>query len=640
MFHRTAWFNRLIVTLAAILILAPILPLSAYAADLTSKYRVYQGNRILMEYPDYAQALQLAKTVSYGRVENIHTKEWLWDNYPRYQIYQAGQAVADGQFQDLQSAVRAAGKLTQASIKDLQDVGWVWDNYPNFRVYQGDNTMDTWQFASLEEAAREAKKWSHSHIINLNSNAWVWDNLTQQEIDERKQRPPIYQVYKGEETNDAWSYSFLKEAVLKALTLENSRVVNTETKRPVFFNMKKYKVYQNQALLKEFVGLRDAISFAGSVQHASIVQGYNQIWNNEKYYQVHINNRQAAAFSLFKNALNYASGRSNTSIVTQDRQIIWDNFKQLQFWSWNGSSTPENIRKQAAQTLGLDIDSPTWFQLADAKGNLKDTSDPATVKWLKDQGISVHPLVHNQFDSGLTRLFLQDAKAQDRFISELIARASALGVDGLNIDFESLRAADRNAFTSFLEKLTHQAHLKSLKISVDLPRGSIRWNHQTAFDHEKLARIADYIIIMAYDQYYSGSDEPGSVSGMQWAEEGVTEFLSYGIERSKLVLGIPFYVRLWKLDQKGHLLDNRALLLKDIPDLLKQQKTKAEWDDRFNQYKVTYTEGGYQYVFWLEDKETVKKRLEIAAKYDLHGVASWRLGHEYPEIWNAMLEMK
>jgi spore germination protein YaaH len=252
----------------------------------------------------------------------------------------------------------------------------------------------------------------------------------------------------------------------------------------------------------------------------------------------------------------------------------------------------------------------------------------------------VYPLVSNQFDSALTTAFLADAKAQSKFIGALVGRVAAIGASGLNVDFESISGKDRDAFTSFISSLTDAAHAKGLSVSIDLPRGSVAWNHLSAYDHEKLGSIVDNIVIMAYDQYYTGSTSPGSVSGLQWTEEGIQEFLSYGIRRDKIVLGIPYYVRQWKLDASGSLVGNQTVLLKDIPGLIAAKKATQTWDPTFNQYRVEYIEDGFKYVFWLENEDTVKARLALARKYELAGVSAWRLGYDTPALWNAMLQQK
>jgi spore germination protein YaaH len=82
------------------------------------------------------------------------------------------------------------------------------------------------------------------------------------------------------------------------------------------------------------------------------------------------------------------------------------------------------------------------------------------------------------------------------------------------------------------------------------------------------------------------------------------------------------------------------VLLKDIPALIKAKGATETWDAAFNQYRVEYSEGGYNYVFWLENEDTVKARLALAKTYELCGIAAWRLGYDTPELWNAMLQLK
>ena len=167
-------------------------------------------------------------------------------------------------------------------------------------------------------------------------------------------------------------------------------------------------------------------------------------------------------------------------------------------------------------------------------------------------------------------------------LQALVNRSVQLGVPGINVDFESLAGSDRNAFTAFISKLTAYAHAKGLVISIDLPRGSVKWNHLSAFDHEKLGAIVDYMVIMAYDQYWRGSTSPGSVAGIPWADGGIQEFLSYGIPRDKIILGIPYYVREWQLDAAGALASNRTFLMKDIPALMASKTTTTNMGHNSN----------------------------------------------------------
>lgn len=629
---------------AFVLLMQLVMAWPVSAADLTTKFRVYEENRIVKEYATSSQAIAHASKLRNSHVEQIGTGNWVWDNIARYRVYQYDTTKPEWQFTSLDEAKQLARYLTNSSIRDVQAGGWVWHNYTideaRYKLMQSSNFLPNWLFADLDSAKKEAAKWPNSHIIDLQSGDWVWDNMTAEHKDAQRAGAPVYQIYIAGFTEDKWKFGLLEDAVRAAQTMEGAVVYHIAYKRQVYANKMPFEVYQNGKLLNSYNTLSEALAYAKQWTNGTIKWENKEIWNNYPYFRVLQNGKSIKEFHNFKNALHYAMYYTNASIVTLHDQTLWDNQRELLFLAWNGSSSSEAIRSQVSQTMGLDIVSPTWFQLDKADGSLRDTSDPATVRWLKERQYAIHPLIHNQFDSKLTSAFLADSAAQTRFIGALVDRLAQLGVDGVNIDFESLAGKDRDAYTAFVRNLTAAAHAKGLTVSIDLPRGSVSWNHLTAFDHAKLADIVDYIITMTYDHHYSGSPTAGSVAGLQWVEQGIEEFLAYGIPRDKLMLGIPYYTREWRIDASGALVGNRALLLKDIPALLASKQTTSTWDERFNQYKITYQEDGLTRVFWLEDDKTIAARLELAKKYDLAGVAAWRLGHEDAAAWDTMIKNK
>lgn len=630
--------------LAALLVASAVwtTPVVGHAADKSTKYRVYQNETALNEFSDLKSAIAYAQRYGESYVEEIGTRKWVWNNYPRYKVYRLDVSLPGWEYATLEEAQAVARGYKYAAIRDLQSSGWIWNNYPRYRLYQGAITLDEWEFATLEEAKRTAAYYWGAHVIDLANNQWIWDNYSEADKEQLRQGERNFQVEQNGYMPDEWRYGYLGDAVQEALRWAGSNIVDkANSNRTVFANASPYQVYQNDKLIHTFTSLDEAIAYAQGYWHARIERIGREIWTNIPYYQVFQESRNVGEFPTLPEALAYAQDYSHISIRTYHGSRIWNNFRTLAYWGWNGASAADTIKRQVGTTIGLDVDSPTWFQLSDAEGTLGDTSNKDTVAWLKSQGYEVHPLVNNQFNSTLTSQFLASKPAQVRFIQALVDRAAALGVDGLNIDFESLNGKDRAAFTDFIRELTDAAHAKNLKISIDLPRGSVRWNHQTAFDHEKLAEIVDHIVTMTYDHHYSGSPQPGPVAGLAWTEEGVQEFLAYGIPRDKLIMGIPYYVREWKLEPgTGALVSNRAIYMKDIPALVASKQAVTTWDTTYQQYKVEYEDGGYRYVFWLEDTETVKARIDIAKKYDLAGVAFWRLGYETRELWEAILPKK
>ncbi len=631
----------IIATLLIFILTMSLFSFTASAADLTTKYRVYQNDQLLGEFATSQQAISFARQYGSSYVEEIETRKWIYSDFPRYQVSQLN--IYIGTYRTLNEAIQEARKWANASVRDIQTQGWVWNNYnanlPIYQLYQGEVSLDNWTFKDLASAQLEAKRWANAHIIDLRTNEWVWDNMTSAKKQEFRERKAVYQVYQINYTEEEWKYAFLEDAINEALKWENSYIVNTtKNNQKVFSNESKYLVYQYNRFLKGYINLEEAIQYAMRWDHSRILTTTNrEIWNNYPFFRVHTEQSKALEFKTLSEALSVALTLPKAWIKNYNNQMIWDNSTRLQYWAWTGSATDQTIRNQVADTVGLDVISPTWFKLLDANGNVEDTTNANTVKWLKDQGLEIHPLVHNQFNSTLTTQFLSNAAAQKKFIETIVNRSAGLGLHGINLDFESLRGSDRAAFTKFVKDLTAAAHLKGLKLSIDLPRGSLAWNHLTAFDHIELAKIVDHVITMTYDHHYSGSPTPGSVAGLQWVEQGVVEFLSYGIPRDKLIMGIPFYIREWKLDTTGKLISNRAITSRNIKAIIATKNLISTWDSRFNQYRMEYKEDGFTYVFWLEDQHSIKSRLDVAKKFNLAGIAAWRLGQEDPDFWKAMV---
>jgi spore germination protein YaaH len=611
------------------------------AATKMTKYRVYQNDKALREFATEAQAIVYARKFGYSHVETIAGRSWVWHNFPRYKVYQNGQSNAKWEFSTYELALSTAKQLTNVHIRDLENIGWKYESHTRYRLYQGDNTSSKWAFTTLEAAKQEAKKWGNAHIIDLTTNKWVWGNLTSAQIKSQRAAKPVYQIMAdGKSAQEDKLYSFLFDAINASASIAGSDVVNTATGQIVHSNVLAYKVQQNGSVIKDFVSLDAAVQFAKKTPNAEVLYKGSVWWSGIPYLTVYQGEKKLRAFNTRNGAIAFAKAYANSSVRNADGRSIWNNAKRLVYLGWNGSATSATVLSHVENTQGLTIDSPTWFELSAADGTFKDTSDKTIVNTFKEQGIQVMPLVHNQFNTKMTTQFLKNSSAQQTFINKLVGRLVDLGVAGVNLDFEQVAGSDRAAYTSFVTALSKAVHAKGLQISIDLPRGSVSWNHLTAYDHAALAAIVDTIIIMAYDEHWSGSESPGSVAGLKWVEEGVKQFLDYGIPRSKLMLGIPFYVREWKLDSTGKLVANRAIYMKEIAELIADTNAQAVLDPESGQLKYKYVKDGYTYLIWAETEDTIKARINIAKKFDLAGVAAWRLGYESSDLWTMMLRMK
>lgn len=611
------------------------------AANQMTKFRVYQNDQMLREFTTEGQAISYAGKFGYSHVEKIADRAWVWDNFPRYKVYQNGQTLPKWEFSTYNQALSVAKNLTNVHIRDLENIGWSYQSYSKFKLYQGDNTRDNWSFLTLAAAKQEAKKWGNAHVIDLTTNKWVWGNQTAAQTKAQRAAAPVYQItVDGAPVEELPLYSYLLDAMNASYSISGSQVLNTATSKIVHSNVPAYLVKQNGAVVGSSISLDGAVQLAKKTPNAEVTFNEKVYWSGIPYLAVYQGDKKLRAFNTKTGAIAYAKGFANSTVQTSEGRKIFSNTKSLVYMGWNGSATSATIISHVANTQGLSIDSPTWFELSAADGSMIDTSDQVVVDTFKEQGIKVMPLVHNQFNKKMTTEFLKNNTAQQAFIKTLVAKLTQLGVAGINLDFEEVAGTDRAAYTTFVTALAKAVHDKGMQISIDLPRGSLSWNDRTAYDHTALSAVVDTIIIMAYDEHWKGSEVPGSVAGLNWVEEGVKQFLSYGVPRNKLMLGIPFYVREWKLDSTNKLVSNRAIFMKEIPKLIADTNAQGEMDPESGQMKYKYTKDGFTYLFWAETENTVKARIDIAKTYDLAGVAAWRLGYESSDLWTMMLRNK
>ncbi len=603
-------------------------------------FRVYQNDKALHEFASLSKAVAYAKRFRNSHVEKISTRQWVWDNLPRYVVYQSGLTRPEWEFQSYTDALALAKTLTDVHIRDLERTGWAYSRHARFQLFQGEKSLPSWRFSTLAKAKQEAKLWANSHIMDLATNQWVWDNMTTDRKSAERKKPAVYDLFVDGVSTGGTKYAFLPDAIRASASVPRSEVVNTATSKVVHSNLPPYSVRHNGKEIRTFFSVDNAAAYAKSFIGTEVVKSGEVWWTNVPYLQVYQSNRLVRSFHTLKAALRYAGMLENSRIRTAEGRPVWDNTRKLLYMGWNGSSSKKAALAQVADTQGLDIDSPTWFVLSAPDGSMIDTSDPAFVKLLKTRGTQVMPAVINSHDSELASAFLQNPAGQRKFIDKLADRLTELGASGVNLDFEAIAPEDRDAYTAFVKDFTDAMHRKGLTVSIDLPRGHLKYNDISGYDYEKLAGIVDTVVIMAYDQYWKGSTSPGPVSGLPWFEEGVTNYLSYDIPKSKIILGIPFYIRVWKLDDNGKLVGTSAMMMKYLPKLLASVEEKAEYDRYNRQTKYTYVKDGFTYVLWAETPDTIKARIAIAKKYDLAGIAVWRLGYEPAEMWTELLRAK
>lgn len=291
---------------------------------------------------------------------------------------------------------------------------------------------------------------------------------------------------------------------------------------------------------------------------------------------------------------------------------------------------------------GVNVVSPTWFELKDGEGTLQNKADPAYVKWAHQRGYKVWGLVTNGFNPDWTKSVLGSYDKRDKLIAQLIHYANMYDLDGINIDFENVYLAEKEKLVQFVRELTPYLHEQGLTVSIDVTIKSTAETWSMFLDRAALAQVVDYMAVMTYDEHWASSPKAGSVASLPWVENGLKGVLEE-VPHQKLLLGVPFYTRLWTESKQADgsvKVSSKALSMPRAQEWIQERKLTPKLDEASGQNYVQYTDpkDGNTYKMWLEDVTSVQKRMELVQKYNLAGAAAWRRGYELPEIWQAVQE--
>ncbi len=306
--------------------------------------------------------------------------------------------------------------------------------------------------------------------------------------------------------------------------------------------------------------------------------------------------------------------------------------------TWEVYSSPPDYAPQ-----GVNVVSPSSFQLS--RENLGVENKPLlgdirfynslTRKYMdyaKENGYEVWPIYKTDFSTQTSHSFLNNDEARQKAISYLTEYACKYLIDGINIDFENIYEKNRYLVTKHARELSVMLHELGLIVSVDITRKeptSANWS--MCYDRDSLNDNTDYVMLMAYDEYYASSKTPGSVASLDWTEESIKRTLGE-VDKGKLVLGIPFYMRYFET-KNGKVTSSKAISMQTAYELVNSNNVTYTYLEDDGQYKISWQKDGKTCVFWLENTDTIAKRINLATKYNLAGVGSWRRGLEISKVW-------
>jgi spore germination protein YaaH len=289
------------------------------------------------------------------------------------------------------------------------------------------------------------------------------------------------------------------------------------------------------------------------------------------------------------------------------------------------------------QMEGVNVLSPTWFELKNDEGDIKSKVDTSYVEWAHDKGIQVWALFSNAFDPDMTHEVLKDFDKRKHVIKQIVAYVETYKLDGINLDFEYVYLKDKEALVQFVRELTPYLHKQGAVVSIDVTIHSTSEMWSMFYDRKRLSEIVDYVAVMTYDEHPSNSQIAGSVASLPWVEKGLVGVLEE-VPSEKLLLGIPFYTRVWTETDEG--MKSDTLSMANTKNFIERHDIKYKMDEVSGQNYSTYYDEEKKIIrkVWFEDETSLIKRLGLVDKYNLAGIAVWQRSFADNGMWSVINE--
>ena len=302
-----------------------------------------------------------------------------------------------------------------------------------------------------------------------------------------------------------------------------------------------------------------------------------------------------------------------------------------------GSSTLGNMIsevKSSDGTLAINVIAPTWFSLSDSHGGFQSFAEASYVEKAHGYGLQVWGVWDN-FNYANTNAdaevssykVLSSTSVRQQLVRDMVDTSLELGLDGINIDFEGLTEDSGTHFIQFLRELSVLCRQNELSLSVD---NYVPFNYNGFYRLDIQGQVADYVIIMGYDEHYHGSGNPGSVASIGYVSDGLSRTLEQ-VPKEKVINALPFYTILWRTE--GSTVTDKYITINNLADYFKREGVTPEWDEETCQNYAEWESDGAIYQIWAEDEQSLSVKLNVMNTQGVNGVAVWCIGYGTKETW-------
>ena len=301
----------------------------------------------------------------------------------------------------------------------------------------------------------------------------------------------------------------------------------------------------------------------------------------------------------------------------------------LAWFQVSGTAGNSSIDNNMSTISGVNVIAPTWYSVTDESGNMSSYASADFVSKMHQRGIDVWALV-SDFDTNVDFAQLYSSKAaRTNMVNKLVGEAKSYGFDGINLDYENIKSAYAKDYLQFVRELSVACERNGIVLSTDNYKPEA---YNRCYNLKEQSKFVDYVIVMAYDEHYAGTDA-GSVASLPFVKEAVEDTVQL-VGKEHVIAGIPFYTRIWTTTDGNT--TSRAVGMQAAIDQLNSDGQVALWNAACGQYVASYTVGSSTRQIWFEEEKSIEAKMQVIQQENTAGVACWKLGLEKSTVWSVI----
>lgn len=333
---------------------------------------------------------------------------------------------------------------------------------------------------------------------------------------------------------------------------------------------------------------------------------------------------------------SYYENVESTYVAPEYSHITKDYTINMAWHQVTNSDANKNLTTALDGTKGITTISPTWFSVNSNEGTISSLASEEYVEKAHNNGIEVWALVDDFTHDVSMYEVLSYTSRREKLINELMAEAIKYNLDGINVDFEKISKDAAIHYVQFLRELSIKCRNNGIVLSVD---NYVPAPYNSYYNMTEQGEIVDYVVIMAYDEHYPGSEESGSVASIGYVEQAIEDTLTM-VPPERTIIAIPFYTRVWKetTESGTTTITSEAYSMESAWNFMVDNGAEPVWDEKTGQYYAEFEKDNVLYRCWLEDEQSTEERMKLINSASVAGVSAWKLGLEKKSVWNVIIK--